>query len=72
MLTKMNNSIFDDLYDIKDSISDQQFINLNNKASELIREINKTERRDEFRQNMVTLIICISILYFVNHLTYKI
>jgi hypothetical protein len=43
--------IFEDIYDIKDNITDGQFLNLNNKARKLVQEIK------DLRQSLSKYII---------------
>jgi hypothetical protein len=50
-------SIFEDIYDIKDSITDGQFLTLNNKLQKIIRE-NKN-----LRQSLSNYICCCSMRY---------
>lgn len=50
-------SIFEDIYDIKDNITDGQFLSLNNKVRELVRE-NK-----ELRQSLSNYVCCCSMRY---------
>lgn len=50
-------SIFEDIYDIKDNITDGQFLTLNNKLQKIIRE-NK-----ELRQSLSNYVCCCSIRY---------
>jgi hypothetical protein len=49
--------IFEDIYDIKDNITDGQFLSLNNKVRELVRE-NK-----ELRQSLSNYVCCCSTRY---------
>ena len=49
--------IFEDIYDIKDSITDGQFLSLNNKIQRLVRE-NK-----ELRQSLSNYVCCCSMRY---------
>ena len=50
-------SIFEDIYDIKDSITDGQFLTLNNKLQKIIRE-NK-----DLRQSLSNYVCCCSTRY---------